>query len=175
MALPLVPSPNQGLKLGGGELVGGVGPTLVFPTSTDDALGGQQWEIGPALIAVYKTKKITAGVFPQYWWSYAARDSDLPSTSHGSFLYFFFYSLPEAWEIGLNPTINYNDKASSGNKWNVPIGLTVAKMTRVGKQPVKFQFGVEYSVVNEDDYGKRALIKLSIIPVIPPLIKNPLF
>jgi hypothetical protein len=41
--------------------------------------------------------------------------------------------------------------------------------------PVKFQFGVEYSVVSLDDFGKRALIKLNVIPVIPGLVQNPIF
>jgi len=45
----------------------------------------------------------------------------------------------------------------------------------VAGKPVKFQFGVEYSVVSQDDFGKRALIKLNIIPVIPSLLKKPLF
>ena len=51
----------------------------------------------------------------------------------------------------------------------------MAKTTKIGKMPVKFQVGAEYSVVSEDDYGKRALIKLNVIPVIPDLIKKPLF
>jgi hypothetical protein len=175
IALPLVPSPNAGLHFGGGELVGGLGPSFVFPTSTDDAFGNQKWEIGPAAVAVFKTKKTTTGVFPQYWWGVADRGSDRPDTSHGDFLYFFFYDLPEAWQIGINPTITFDAKAARGNKWNVPIGMTVAKTTRIGKMPVKFQLGVEYSVVAEDFYGKRGMIKLNIIPVIPDLIKNPLF
>ena len=43
------------------------------------------------------------------------------------------------------------------------------------EMPVKFQFAVEYSVVSQDDFGKKALIKLNVIPVIPALIKEPLF
>ena len=39
----------------------------------------------------------------------------------------------------------------------------------------KLQLGIEYPVVSEDDYGKRALLKLNVIPVIPSLIKHPLF
>lgn len=175
MLLPLVASPNNGLKFAGGELVGGVGPTWTFPTSTDDALGSEKWEVGPAAIGVWKNDKVTVGVFPQYWWSFASRDSSRPDTSHGELLYFVFYNLPNAWQIGFNPTISYDDKASSGNKWNVPIGLTVAKTMRIGKIPVKFQLGAEYSVVHQDDYGKRWQIKLNVIPVIPDLIKKPLF
>lgn len=53
-------------------------------------------------------------------------------------LYFLVFNLPDAWQVGMNPTITYDHKASSGNKWNVPIGLTAAKTTRIGGIPVKF-------------------------------------
>ena len=90
-------------------------------------------------------------------------------------LYFGFYNLPDAWQIGLNPTISYDNKATSGNKWNVPIGLVAVKTTKVAGKPVKFQFGVEYSVVSQDDFGQRFMIKLNIIPVIKSLVAKPIF
>lgn len=34
-------------------------------------------------------------------------------------------------------------------RWNVPFGLTVARTTRIGRAPVKFEFGAEYSVVSQ--------------------------
>jgi hypothetical protein len=61
-----------------------------------------------------------------------------------------------------------------GNQWNVPIGLPVAKTTRIGGLPVKFQLGVEYSAVRQDLFGQRAQLKLNVIPVIPGLIRRPL-
>ena len=90
-------------------------------------------------------------------------------------LYFLFYNLPNAWQVGANPVITYDNKASRGNKWNVPVGLLIAKTTKVGKFPVKFQLGAEYSVVSHDDFGKRFLLKLNITPVIQGLVKNPIF
>ena len=90
-------------------------------------------------------------------------------------LYFFVYNLPDAWQIGFNPTISYDSNASSGNRWNVPVGLFVAKTTKIGNTPVKVQLGMEYSVVQQDDFGQVAQLKLNIIPVIPSLVKNPLF
>jgi hypothetical protein len=51
----------------------------------------------------------------------------------------------------------------------------VAKTTKIGRQPVKFQFGIEKSVVRQDNFGKDWQIKLNIIPVIPALVKKPLF
>ena len=78
--------------------------------------------------------------------------------------------------MGFNPTITYNDKAnSSDNKWNVPVGLGVAKTMKFGKMPVKFQFSVEKSVVRQDTFGKDWNVRLNVIPVIPALVKNPLF
>lgn len=170
--LPVLFSPNP---KPGGRLMVGAGPTFVLPTATSDELGADKWQAGPALVGVYKTKKVTAGALGQYWWSFASQGSNKPDTSNGSFLYFFFYNLPDAWQIGTDPTVTYNDKASSGDKWNVPVGLTVAKMTKIGRVPVKFQFGVEKSVVRQDDFGQDWQVKLNIIPVIPALVKNPLF
>ena len=89
-------------------------------------------------------------------------------------LYAFIYNLPEAWQVGFNPNITYNNKAPDGDHWNVPVGLLVAKTTKVWNRPVKFQFGIEYSVVSPDTFGQRLLIKLNIIPVIQSLIPEPL-
>ncbi len=65
--------------------------------------------------------------------------------------------------------------ASSGNQWNVPVGFFVAKIIKIGKVPVKLQLGLDYSVVSQDDFGQKLQLKLNIIPVIPALIKNPIF
>jgi hypothetical protein len=162
----------KGLSVGGFDVTYGGGPTFVFPTATSDDLGSDRWEAGPALVGVFKNQKITVGALGQYWWSYAGGN---PVTSHGSLLYFGWYNLPNAWQIGTNPTITYDHEATSDNKWSVPIGLTVAKTTRIGKVPVKFQFGAQYFVINQEDYGPRFLLKLNIIPVIPALIKEPVF
>ena len=40
---------------------------------------------------------------------------------------------------------------------------------------MRLEFGVEYSVVNQDDYGEVARIKFNIIPVVPRPIKRALF
>jgi hypothetical protein len=177
ISLPLmfspVPKPGQSFSWG-------FGPTLQFPTHTSTDLGTKTWEVGPAAVVTHKTKKTTMGLFGQYWLSYSeygnnSMGEDTKSTSHGSILPFFYYNLPDAWSIGFSPTITYNDKATSGNKWNVPFGPTVAKMTMIGKLPVKFQLGIEYAVARQDDFGPEWRIKFNIIPVIMSLQKKPFF
>jgi hypothetical protein len=170
--LPLVISPVMD------NWIVAAGPTFLFPTSSSRDLGNQQWGMGPAAVLGYKTPDYVLGIFPQYFWRLADRGdqrSRTPNLSQGQLLYFAFYNLPNAWQVGFNPVITYNDKASSGNKWNVPVGMGFSKTTKIAGRPVKFQFAVEYSVVSQDDFGKRALIKLNVIPVIQGLIKNPLF
>ncbi len=170
--LPLLVSPPLGQNW-----IVGLGPTFTLPTSTNDALGRQQWQLGPAAVLGYKTKDYVFGVFPQYFWKIASRgdkNNEVRNASNMSLLYFAFLNLPDAWQVGFNPSITYDYQADSGNRWNVPIGLLVTKTTKFGKMPVKFQVGAEYSVVSQDDYGKRALLKLNIIPVIPSLVQSPL-
>jgi hypothetical protein len=170
--LPLVVSPVMG------NWIVAAGPTFLFPTSTSRDLGSQQWGMGPAGVLGYKTKDYVVGIFPQYFWKLADRGDQRSRTrdlSQGNLLYFAFYNLPNAWQIGINPVITYDNKAKNGNKWNVPVGMGFSKTTKIAGRPVKFQFAVEYSVVSQDDFGKRALIKLNVIPVIESLMKEPIF
>jgi hypothetical protein len=168
--LPLLVSPPTG------NWLLGVGPTWLLPTATRTQFGRQQWGAGPAFVAGYKAKDWIAGVFPQYTWRIAGWNSkDTPDASYLSILYFFAYSLPNSWQIGLNPTINYDAKATSDNRWNVPVGLFVSKTTKVGKVPVKYVLSIEYSVVSQSAFGQRAQVKLDITPVIPSLVKKAIF
>ncbi len=128
--------------------------------------------MGPAAVALYKSHTITAGFLGQYWWSFAG-DSSRDDTSQASILYFFWYMLG-TWQIGMNPTINFDNEASSGNKWDVPIGITVGNTIKVGKVPMKIQVGLDYSVVHRRDFGNRWRVKLLLTPVIPSLVKKPL-
>jgi hypothetical protein len=171
ITLPLLVNPPTG------NWLLGLGPNILIPSSSSDAFGRQQWGIGPTGILGYKTKDWVAGVFPQYYFGIGSRgdQGSKPDASFMNLLYFGFYNLPDAWQIGFNPTITYDNKASSGNRWNVPVGLVVAKTTKIASMPVKFQFGLEYSVVSQDDFGTRFQVKLNIIPVIDSLIKKPIF
>jgi hypothetical protein len=48
-------------------------------------------------------------------------------------------------------------------------------MLKIGNLPIKVQLGADYSVVHEDDFGDRWKFKLLLTPVIPSMIKKPLF
>jgi hypothetical protein len=152
----------------------GAGPTFLFPTG-EDPFTTDTWEIGPAAVLTLKTGNFSGALLGQYWWNYDEEESNTPDTSHGSLLYSMWWSLPQAWQVGFNPTITYNNETRSGDKWSVPIGIGAAKTMKFGKLPVKFQFSIEKHVIRPDDFGADVVFRLNIIPVIPGLVKNPLF
>jgi len=161
-----------------GHWIFAVGPVFEFPSATNHALGANQYSIGPALAVGYKTKLFTAILFPNYFFGVGStgdRRADTPTTSKLSLLYGITFNLADAWQVGLNPTISYNDKAPSGNKWDVPVGLFAAKTIKIASVPTRVQFGLEYSVVSPDAFGKRATFRFMLTPVIPGLIQNPIF
>jgi len=171
--LPFLLAPSD--RISGHFILGG-GPIFQFPSATSNDLGQNQWAMGPAVVVGYKTEKATFGVFPNYFWKIgsAGQRAETPDISQLSLLYFFNYMLADAWQVGFNPTISYDDKAPSGNRWNVPVGLYVGKTVRLGKLPVNIKLGGEYSVVSEDLFGQRFQFRLQITPVIPSLVKNPI-
>ncbi|MBW2447247.1 MAG: hypothetical protein JRG83_15120 [Deltaproteobacteria bacterium] len=173
--LLLLAARKEPYPLFGGGVMAALGTSLYFPTATDDDLGAKQWGMGPAAALVWKNELVTVGFSPKYFWEYASEDTRRPDLNQGEILYFFFLNLPNAWQIGFAPKITYDHRAEPHNKWNLPVGVTVAKTTKVASQAVKFQLGLEYSVVSQDDFGKRLLLKFNVIPVIAPLIKGNIF
>jgi hypothetical protein len=125
----------------------------------------------------HKWGKMTAFLFLNYFWKIgeSGQDANTPDTNKGSLVYSVKYALKDGWQIGTNPTITYNDNASSGNEWNVPVGVFVGKTMIVGKTPVNIKLGVEYSVVSPDNFGWQAAIRLQLTPIIPGLVKSPIF
>jgi hypothetical protein len=133
--------------------------------------------MGGGVVLGHETKNLTSILFPQYFWKIGSsgQDDDTPDISQGSMVYALTYKLANAWQVGFNPTITYNHKAASGDKWNVPVGLFAGRTIKVGKTPLNIKAGLEYSVVSEDTFGKRLAFRFQVTPVVASLIKKPVF
>ena len=147
-------------------IVWGAGATFKFPTATDDVLGEGKYQAGPAAMLFRLAKPWTVGFLYQHWWSYAG-DDDRSDTNQTDLKYIIRYSLPDAWSIGMGPTVTVDWEADSENRWTVPVGLGVTKMVRFGKMPVKFIVEVQYSVIRPEDYGTQWKFLFRFAPVIP--------
>ena len=163
-------------KLSGRWLLA-LGPSFSIPTNTDDQFGVDQWCAGVTGVFGYIAENWMCGAYRQTYFKIADwnRDNDERGARFGNMFYWFFYNITDDWQIGTNPTIQWNDKAGSGNKWNIPVGLTLSKITKWGNTPMRLEFGAEYSVVNQDDYGEVARFKFNIIPVVSRPIKRSIF
>jgi hypothetical protein len=157
-----------------GKWILGAGPTFIFPTATSDFTGQGKWQAGPAFVVGYLTEKFIVGVFPQQWWSFAG-DSSRPDTSQMNLQPFAAWFFGEGWSVGYSGNILADWKASSGNRWTVPIGVAVGKVVKLGRLPVKIQLAGQYMPIRPDNVGQEWNIQLQLTPVIPKLIKEPLF
>ena len=84
--LPLLLNPTKKML---GNWIFGAGPVFEFPTGTTKFLSSQQFSVGPAVVVGYKTPKVTAVLFPNYFFGYADRgdrDNNTDSVSKMSML-----------------------------------------------------------------------------------------
>lgn len=143
--------------------IGGMVGTL--PTATDDALGKDQWALGPeALVALVKPWG-ALGLLVTHQWDVAG-DNDV-DTNVTAGQYFWVVNLKEGWQLRSGPTFAYDHEAPSGQRWTFPVGVGVNKTTIIGKTPWKF--GLEYWEYIEapDTFGPDWQIRFVVAPVVP--------
>ena len=147
----------------------GFGPTFIFPTASNQRLGQDKWQIGPAGVFGYLGDNWLAGVFPQQWLSVGGAGS--PTTSSMNIQYFFNYFPGDGWGIGTSPNILVNWYATkSSDVLTFPIGLSISKVVRIGPLPVKFQIQPQYMPVHPDVFAQKWNIQFAVTPVIPKLV-----
>ena len=147
------------------------GPTFIFPTATNSRLGQNKWQMGPAGVVGYLGEKFIAGVFPQQWWSVGGAGSN--TTSLLNLQYFFSYFLRDGWSVGTSPSMLVNWYANKGgNMLTFPIGVSVAKVIKIGPLPIRIAVQPQYVPVHPDAFGQKWNIQVIVAPVIPKLIKG---
>ena len=124
----------------------GIGPVLLLPTATDDALGAEKWAAGPALGFVARQPSLMWGLFNQNLFSFAGNDQR-DEVKLSILQPIVNYSLPHKWSIGaseMNITYDWNKGA-----WvNLPLGIKVSKLHKFAKLPVQFSGSYEYNFAN---------------------------
>lgn len=147
---------------GGIVLLGGVAGTL--PTATNDALGLDQWLLGPeAAVAMVRPWGVL-GALVSHQWDVAGEDDFDTSITGGQ--YFYAFNLTDGWQINASPTFSYNHEASSGNKWTFPLGIGASKTSILGGRPWKFGIQYWHYVKSPDNFGPDYQIRFIISPVV---------
>ena len=81
----------------------------------------------------------------------------------------------EGWKVGYSGNILADWKAPSNNRWTVPIGMELGKVVKLGRVPVSIAIAVQYMPIRPDNVGQQWNFQLALTPVLPKLIKDPLF
>jgi len=155
-------------------LILGFGPTFIFPTAPTYDLGQGKFQMGPSGVLGFISKNWVGGVFPQHWWSVAGT-SATPVTSQTNIQYFLFRMLPGAWQVGFTPNILINWRADGRNQITFPLGLGVGRTFKLGGVPIQSTLEFQWMPVHPEDFGQRFNIRFVFKPVLPSLIKKPLF
>lgn len=118
----------------------GFGPVFLWPSATDDLLGGEKWGAGPTLVVLKQESGWTYGALANHIWSYAG-DDDRAEVNATFIQPFISYTFPTFTTIGILTETTYD---WSDNEWNVPIIGQVSQLMKFGKLPVQFTVGVKY-------------------------------
>ena len=70
---------------------------------------------------------------------------------------FINFNLPHAWAISTAPLITSNWSAPNGQRWTVPIGLGVSKVTHVVEQPLNLELQYYHNVTHPRCAGSNEL------------------
>jgi len=130
-------SPKQPTASG---LVWGVGPVLMIPTASNDALGGEKWGIGPTGVVLKQTGPWTIGALGNHVESFAG-DDDRDDISATFVQPFVSYVTKSKTTLGLNTEATYDWE---NREWSVPINLTAVQLLKVGNQMLQVGGGLRY-------------------------------
>lgn len=136
-------SPSQS-----GRIIWGVGPVVLLPVATNNALGSEKFGIGPSVVALTQPGKWTIGaLFNQIWSVSGAADrSDVNTT----FLQpFANYNLGGGLSLGVSAEATGNWEAD--DTWTAPLLFNVSKVTLLGKRPVSFTVAAGPTLASSDD------------------------
>jgi hypothetical protein len=125
-----------------GSLIWGVGPVIQFPTATSALLGAQEWGAGPSFVALSMKGPWVFGGLVNNVWSFDGGNS----VNQLLVQPFVNYNLPGGWYLTSAPIITSNWNAPSGQKWTVPVGGGIGRVTKFGSQPVNIQAAAYHNV-----------------------------
>jgi hypothetical protein len=111
----------------------GVGPVLQFPSASSTSLGTGKWQIGPTVAAILTGGWWQVGAQVNNRWSFPG-DSTRPSVNAMFLQPLVNVFLPDDWYLTSGPQVTAKSKASSGDRWTVPVGGGIGKGFTIGRQ-----------------------------------------
>jgi hypothetical protein len=142
-------------------LIWGLGPSINFPTATDELLGSEKWSAGPSAVVLKQTEKWNFGVLYRHLWSFAGED-DRADVNQSLLQPWVVYSLNEEWYVLSESVITANwEEDDSDQRFVVPIGGGIGRVFYIGKQAVDVSLSY-YHNIEKPDAGAEDVIRFSV-------------
>jgi hypothetical protein len=148
-------SPKKPMK---GWIVG-AGPVMLYPTATDETLGGRKWGAGPTAVLLKQQSGFTYGLLGNHLWSFAG-SSDRNEVNVTFLQPFLSFTTKSYTTFGVNTESTYD---WTGKQWTVPINATITQLLKIGGQPLTLQLGYRYyaeAPTNGPSWGLRFAVTL---------------
>ena len=150
------------------KLTWGFGPILSVPSATNDITRTGQWALGPTGVGLLMQGRWVVGVVANQLWRVGGDNFGSPISQ---FLVqpFINFNIPKGWSISTAPIITAN-WSSENDKWTVPLGFGVGKVTAIGRQPVSLGMQYYHNVEHPDLAGANQFrfFFSPLFPIAPP-------
>ena len=144
----------------GSGWIWGVGPVLLLPTATDDALGSDKFGAGPTAVVLRQQGPWTYGALVNHIESFAG-NGGRPHVSATFAQPFLTYITGRQTTFALNTESTYDWRSSA---WSVPVNVNVSQLLRAGGQLVQIGAGVRYWIdsprTGPEEWGLRLQVTL---------------
>jgi len=118
------------------RFVWGIGPSLLLPTGSHDQITSNKWSAGPALGAVYNSRRWQVGLVVQNLWSFAG-DGSRPEVNVMGLRPVMSFHLENGWYLSTSPSIVADWAADDDrNRWLLPVGGGVGRILVIGGQRI---------------------------------------
>jgi hypothetical protein len=145
----------------------GVGPVFALPTTTDPVLGSGKWSAGPTGVVLMQSGQWTYGALANHLWSFADTGNNSRRDVNQTFLQpFLAYTTKSALTFNINTEAIANWEASGGEKWTVPVNVSISKVTRLGPFPFSFAAGAGVYVEKPTD-GPEWKLRFTATLILP--------
>ena len=144
---------------GPGGVIWGVGPVGLYPSATNDDLGGQKWGLGPTFVVLKQSGPNTFGMLANHIWSVSGKSSR--SYISATFLQpFYTYATKTGTTYSLNTESTYDWKH---DEWTVPVNVAVSQLVTIGDQHAQIGAGARYYLQKPQggpEWGLRIFLTL---------------
>lgn len=147
-----------------GDFIWGAGVILALPTATDDALGSDKWDAGPAFRLTYRKGPWNLGFIAGQRWSFAG--SDIREDVNQLLIRGAVRrQLSDDWYFIYAPLITANWDNDS-EKWLVPVGGGIGRAFNLRRYPWTWSVQGYYNAIKPDS-APDWVLRFAIIAAIP--------